>query len=343
LLKEELGDDHKLAKYAQEIFHAGERSARLTKKLLAFSRKKTYEADMLNLNVLLQNQHHMLRKTLTVRIGLIFNLAENLWPVWLDCSDMEDAILNVSINAMHAIEGNGQLTINTRNEKINKFDARLLNMSEGDYVILSIADTGCGMDRVTREKIFDPFYSTKGDKGTGLGLSQVYGFVARSNGMIKVHSELNHGTQFVFYFPRYNESKDNNQVQENQSIVDIKGYENILIVDDEPALLELNCDILSQQGYNVFYAENGYQAIEILEQESIDLLFSDIIMPEMSGYELTAIVQEKYPDIKIQLSSGFADDRHENMVDEKLRQNMLHKPVTSQVLLGKIRKLLDEE
>jgi len=343
LLKEELGEQHKLARYAHEIFHAGERSSRLTKKLLAFSRKKTYEADMLNLNALLQDQSHMLRKTLTVRINLVLNLAENLWPVWLDSSDMEDAILNISINAMHAIEGNGKLTIKTRNEKINELDARLLSLNAGDYVTLSITDTGSGMDEITREKIFDPFYSTKGNKGTGLGLSQVYGFVARSKGTIKVSTELSHGTKFIFYFPRFHENKNRSQVQEDQYIAYIKGNENILVVDDEPALLELNCKILSQQGYNIFHAENGKQALEILDQKPIDLLFSDIIMPEMNGYELTAIVQKKYPNIKIQLSSGFEDGHHANMVDEKLCQNMLHKPVASQMLLERLRELLDEK
>ncbi len=203
LLQEALSDQPKLKKYAHEIHHASERGAKLTKKLLAFTRQKISEADMLNLNTLLQDEKHLLEKTLTARIKLVLILAENLWPVWLDSNDLEDAILNMSINAMHAIDGNGQITLQTSNEQINVTDAKLLDLEPGDYVLLNITDTGGGMNDATKEIIFDPFYSTKGENGTGLGLSQVYGFMQRSNGEIKVYSELGHGTQFALYFPRY--------------------------------------------------------------------------------------------------------------------------------------------
>jgi len=341
LLKDALGKQHTLTKYAQQILHASERSARLTKKLLSFSRKKTSEAGAFDLNKLLFDQQHMLKKTLTVRINLVFDLQDKLWPVWLDDSEMEDAILNMSINAMHATEGNGQLTLRTRNETVNTRDSGQLNIPAGDYVTFSIKDTGSGIDKTSKDKIFEPFFSTKGEKGTGLGLSQVYGFVARSKGAIKVYSELNHGTQFILYFPRYTESTSVVQPQQHQNLPRTKGYESILVVDDEPALLELNCQILGQQGYNVFCAENGAQALKILADETIDLMFSDIIMPQMDGYELTAIVQKKYPAIKIQLASGYADSHHANMVNDKLYQNIMHKPVNSQALLEKIRELLD--
>lgn len=341
LLKDELSDQPVLASYADEIRHAGQRGAKLTNKLLSFSRKQTSDAEMLNINTLLLDEKNMLEKTMTVRIKLEFDLTDNLWSVWLDSNDMEDAILNMSINAMHAMKDHGILTIGTSNKHLNKEDALMMQVNEGDYVLLSITDTGCGMDEITKEKIFEPFYSTKGDEGTGLGLSQVYGFMTRSNGTIKVYSEQDHGTRFSLYFPRYEESLSQGEETTARDTVDLSGKETILVVDDEPILLKLTSKLLVKQGYSVFSAQRAKEALEILENESIDLLLSDIIMPDMDGYELAAIVQEKYPDIKIQLASGFNDERNIEKVDEKLTKNLLNKPYSVQNLYQRIRTLLD--
>ncbi len=342
ILQNALNDQHpKLSTYAQQIYSAGERGAKLTQKLLSFSRKKVTETQEVNINNLLEDSRNMLEKTLTPRIKLIFNLDKQLWPVKLDTNDLEDTILNISINAMHAIDSNGQLTIRTHNEHITEADAQKLQINPGDYVVLSMTDTGHGMAEEIKQKIFDPFFSTKGDKGTGLGLSQVYGFVERSGGTIKVYSEPGHGSQFILYFPRHvdsNEENRNNTVKEPTSM---RGGENILIVDDEPALLDLIDNILSQQGYQTFTANNAQQALDILEKEKIDLLISDVIMPDMDGYELASIVQKQYPHIKIQLASGFSDDRHIKMADTTLHKNLLHKPYNSQELLARVRSLLD--
>ena len=342
LLKDALDKQPKLARYAHQIHHAGVRSAKLTKKLLAFSRTKTPEANSLNLNMLLLKQEHMLEKTLTVRIKLVLNLEKKPWLIWLDDSDMEDAILNMSINAMHAIEGNGQLTIQTSNQKINQMDAQALGITPGDYVLLSITDTGCGIDKETIERIFDPFYSTKGESGSGLGLSQVYGFVQRSGGVIKVDSEPGQGTQFTLYFPRYHASGDAEQSAEDYPAATFTGNKTILVVDDEPALLNLTGEMLGLNSFNVICAESAKQALNILQHESVDVLVSDIIMPDMDGYQLAAIVKEKYPSIKIQLASGFSDERNMDKIDESLRQNLLLKPYNSQALLQRIRELLNE-
>ena len=315
VLEEDLKDQPKLSKYAYQIRRAGERSAKLTQKLLASSKKKPIIAENIYMNEVLQGMQHMLEKTLTARIKLIFDFDENIWPSWLDSNDFEDAILNLSINAMHAIEGNGQLTFQTQNKIIGQFDAQLLNLKAGDYVILSITDTGSGMDEAIKDNIFDPFYSTKGDKGTGLGLSQVYGFVDRSNGIIKVYSEVDHGTQFILYFPRYIEGSFKKKSNKVISTTDLNGNENILVVDDESALLELTCEILGARGYNVFSAENAKQAINILNNEHIDLLLTDVIMPDIDGYQLVSLAREINPKIKLQLISGFSDSRHVDMVD----------------------------
>jgi len=343
VLKEELCGQPKLVKYAHQIYHAGERGARLTKKLLSFSRQKVPEAICLNLNDLLRNEQLVLEKTLTVRIKLILELADNLWPVWLDDSDMEDAILNMSINAMHAIEGYGKLSIYTSNQKISYIDALSLDLEQGDYVVLSISDNGCGMSDEIKDNIFEPFFTTKGELGTGLGLSQVYGFVQRSGGAIKVFSEPGHGTRFVLYFPRYHENNQNQQPSEIHNMDVYAGNENILVVDDEPALLSLTCGILAQQGYNIFSANSAQNALDILHHETIDLLISDIIMPEIDGYQLASMVKEKYPAIKIQLISGFPDDSNAGIVDDKLQKNILLKPFSSLALLQRTYDLLKEK
>lgn len=343
LLKDAVVGQPKLINYANEIIHAGDRGAKLTSKLLTFSRKNISEADSLNLNTLLQQQHHMLEKTLTVRIKLILKLQENPWLVWLDSGDMEDVIINMSINAMHAIEGHGQLTIQTSNQKINQMDAKSLNITPGDYVLLSFTDTGSGIDKEIKEKIFEPFFTTKGKFGTGLGLSMVYGFVQNNDGIIKVNSEQGEGTQFTLYFPRYHgTSRVQQSEKENSHEEAFIGNKTILVVDDEPALLTLTREILSSHGFNVLCAESAKDALNILKNESIDILISDVIMPEMDGYELAAIVKEKYPSIKIQLASGFTNDRNTDIVDESLLHNLLHKPFNSQTLLQRIRELCDE-
>jgi len=345
LLESTLSDRPKLAKYARSIIHASERGSRLTTKLMDFSRQKISTANSTDINSTLLNDQHMLEKTMTARISLELKLAENLWPVWLDESELEDAILNMSINAMHAIEGNGQLIIETSNHAIDKHEAQALGLISGDYVLLSITDTGHGMDADTKEKIFDPFFSTKGEKGTGLGLSQVYGFTERSNSTINIYSEPGHGTRLELYFPRNRESSYKEPSVEKNIIfdTDYSGTETILVVDDEPEILSLSYEILTPHGFNIILAENALKALEILENETVDLLLSDIIMPEMDGYQLAAIVNEKYPEIIIQLLSGFAYDKHANLVDDNLQKNLLSKPFSSMALLQRVKLLLSKQ
>ena len=343
LLEDRLDKQPDMSAYVHEISHAGERGAKLTKKLLSFSRYKSSEEDVLDLNALLQDEKNMLEKTLTARIKLVLDLSDDVCPIWSDSGDLEDAILNMSINAMHAIDGNGQLTISTTNEQINKLDANAIGLSAGNYVLLRFTDNGCGMDKETKEKIFDPFFTTKGEKGSGLGLSQVYGFVERSHGAVKVYSEPGQGTEFVIYFPRYQQSGHEIKSLEDNNVRDVQGSERILVVDDEPALQKLISKILSNNGYKVFISESAKQALDILKQENIDLLLSDVIMPDMDGYELAVIVQQNYPAIKIQLISGFSDDRHVKMVDNSLHKKLIYKPFNSNILLTRLRDLLDEK
>jgi len=340
LLANKLSNQPDLAKFAQEIQRAGERGVKLTNKLLGFSRKKSSVAEVLNINDVLHDDKHMLQKTLTARINLVLDLEDGLCDVFLDGSELEDAILNMSINAMHSMEAGGQLTFQTQNKYIDGRDARSLDMNTGNFVVLNIIDTGCGIDKPVLDKIFDPFFSTKGDRGTGLGLSQVYGFVQSNGGNIKVYSEPGKGTHFSLYFPSYYGKDNDNELEKDKKLETLTGKETILIVDDEPALLDLAAEILSQQEYKVICAQSARQALDLLENNTVDLMLSDVIMPEIDGYQLAASVQKKYPDVKIQLVSGFSDDRHLNMVDDNLHKNLISKPYNAQELLQGIRKLL---
>ena len=343
LLEMNLQNQPELLDYTKSIFHASERGTKLTKKLLSFSRNKSTNNEVVNLNEILSDERDMLEKTLTARIELQFLLYDDIWSIWVDSADLEDAIINLCINAMHAIIGNGKLTLETKNITLSKLDAETLNLTPQDYVQLKITDDGCGIEQVIINKIFEPFFSTKGDMGTGLGLSQVYGFVERSHGAIKVDSKHEEGTCISIYFPRHKTNSNNSIYEESENKTDmtnIKGSETILVVDDEVALLELTSQILLQQDYHVLSAENAEQALEVLKNNSVDLLLSDVIMTEMNGYQLASIVKTTYPSIKIQLISGFVDVQNIESLDTKLYENTLHKPFKSNELLHKVHNLL---
>jgi len=334
----------KTKNYAEQIHSAGERARKLTSQLLAFSRKQTPEAAVADVNQLIKSEQHMLEKMLTARVELSLQLQAGLWPVFLDESLLQDAILNISINSMHAMPEGGSLAISTSNVKIDSTNKYRLDLREGDYIRILISDTGIGMDQSTRRKIFDPFFTTKGTDGTGLGMSQVYGFVQQSGGTINVDSEVGVGTQISIYLPRYLDKEGQSTVDTGEAPIEVasRGSETILVVDDEAALLELSCEILNSKGYHVLGADSGAEALAVLEKQPVDLLISDVIMPKMDGYQLASIVRERFPELKIQMISGFSDDRSAVNTDEALRRKQLQKPFTSDEMLRKVRELLDE-
>lgn len=349
LLVDKTNNDPASSEYVKHIIDAAERGNNLTRKLMTFSKHNPAERKVIDLNAEILQQKNLLEKTLTARINLNLDLTNDIWPVMIDGGDFVDAIINMTINSSHAIKTSGNVSLTTRNEHISSTVANSLDLDAGDYVLLSFADTGIGLDDKTINQIFDPFFSTKGEKGTGLGLSQVYGFAQRSGGIIKVESNLGHGTEFTFYFPRYysDKEKDNNTLPDNQDITspnisDSKGKETILVVDDESALRILATAILSGKGYKVLTAEDAAQALHILETNHVDLMLSDIIMPNMDGYQLAAKVAEKHPNIIIQLVSGFSDNLDQFSLIDKQHNNLLLKPYSIDTLLTRIRKLLDK-
>ena len=336
--------DAKQIKYCNQILHAGEKAKKLTSKLLQFSSKDITKPEITEINTLLEDMQHLLEKTLTARIQLKLELEENILPVWLDKSDLEDAILNMSINAMHAMPDGGSLTIRSSNIHVSDSTNSDLDILPGGYVLLSIIDTGAGMTKEVKEKIFDPFFTTKKDGGTGLGMSQVYGFIKQSNGIVDISSEVNHGTKVDIYIPEYHGTEEKvieQKVIENNKELP-KGDEVILVVDDEPSLLELTKEILSKHGYTVYCAENGEKALKLLKTTPVDLMLSDVIMPEMDGYQLATEVNKKYPDIKIQMTSGFTGKAKLNITNPIWHDERLYKPLSAEDLLIRIRTLLDE-
>lgn len=345
LLKERIPDENqKLIKYSNEIITAAERAEKLTSKLLDFSRKAPSSTEITYINKLTDGMRHMLEKTLTPRIRLILNLEDNIWPVNIDKTRLVDSILNISINAMHAMPEGGTLTLSTNNIQLEDHDIKNMNITSGDYVMLSLSDTGSGMSQEIQQQIFDPFFTTKGTEGTGLGLSQVYGFLQQSKSGIRVTSEAEVGTQITIYMPRYHDTgKDKLEDTPTNLVKPPSGKETILVVDDEVALLELAEEILTENGYTVLRAEKAEQALQILENNTVDLLLSDVIMPGMDGFQLATEVEKSYPKVKIQMISGFSDEHKENLNNNTLYTQRITKPYTNKKLLIQVRKLLDEE
>lgn len=333
-------DEQQTKEFAEHIKHAGERGAKLTKKLLSMSKMKPFEAARVNLNKLLTDEALMVERTLTARIKCEFILADELWDVFLDQGDFEDSILNISINAMHAIKDNGTFKLMTKNISLSTAEAVPLELAAGDYVSLALTDSGCGMESELLEKIFDPFFSNKGDLGTGLGLSQVYGFVKRSGGAIAVTSEVGKGSQFTLYFPRLTDEVDSEEKMA-PSKERLHGNESILIVDDEVSLRQLFMKSLMGQGYQVVCAGTAEEALTILSNQHVDIMVSDVIMPGMNGFELAEQVGMDYPYIKIQLISGFTDKIGVHANNSDLSNNILVKPFIQEDLVKRVRFLLD--
>jgi len=341
LIKTGTLDKEKVMDFAEQIHHAGERGAKLTRKLLSISKMKPFTAEPVNINELLHDESVMIERTLTARIKCEFDLADDLWSVLLDKSDFEDSVLNITINAMHAIDSSGTFKIKTRNVSLSQADTLPLDLTSGDYVKVSFEDSGCGISAEVLNKIFDPFFSTKGESGTGLGLSQVYGFVKRSNGSIRVISELGKGSRFTFYLPRITESTDSTAQEASPDNDVLGGNESILIVDDEASLRNLFESSLTSHGYRVTCAETAEEALKILASSHVDVLVSDIIMPEMNGLELAEQVAVNYPAIKIQLISGFNDKSSLKGSNPVLEKDILVKPFDQQALARRVRSLLD--
>jgi PAS domain S-box-containing protein len=352
LLQSQVASDAKTLKSVNSALKGAERGASLTRKLLGFSRKSAAEVKLTNVNDFIKSLHGLIAKSLTPSIAVEEHLAADLWPVEIDPGDFEDVLLNLSLNARDAMPNGGALVIETANKTLDEeYIKRNPKAPAGEFVTISVSDTGSGMTDEVREKIFEPFFTTRDrGKGTGLGLSMVYGFVQRSRGYVKVYSEIGEGTTFYIYLPRAQE-----KAPSDEETIDISdsvpgGNETILIVDDEVDLMDVAVAFLEGLGYKTLRATGGKQALKILEEnEDIDLLFSDVIMPGgLDGFKLALAAMKILPTLKILLTSGLtrrhqAHANGENAAVVVLTDKMLHKPYNESELATAIRNTLDNK
>ena len=352
LLQSQVAGNAKALKSVKSALKGAERGASLTKKLLGFSRESADEVKLTNLNEFIETLHGLIAKSLTPSIRVEQHLAGDLWPANIDPGDFEDVLLNLSLNARDAMPDGGTLVIETANKTLDEdYVRRNPKARAGEFVMISVSDTGTGMTDEVIEKAFEPFFTTKDQgKGTGLGLSMAYGFVQRSGGHLKIYSEVGEGTTFHIYLPRAHEeaSGDGETINIQDSVPG--GSETILIVDDEQDLADIAVTLLEGLGYKTFSANDGKQALKIFEDhEDIDLLFSDVIMPgELDGYKLALAALKIHPTLKILLASGFTRMREEDVHGEsaavaELTRNLLGKPYNRSELARAIRRALDEE
>ncbi len=329
-----------------QIKRAGKRAEQLTGQLLAYSRKQIVQPKIINLNDLIADYLKMLGRLLGEDIEISTILNPNLEMINVDPGQMEQIIMNISINARDAMPYGGQLVIETANVKFDKnYVENHAGAVTGNYVMLSLTDNGVGMDDVTLNRIFEPFYTTKGrDKGTGLGLSTVYGIVKQNRGFIYVYSEIQKGTSFKIYLPPVEATIDSAEA-EDQKMRKFHGGEKILLVEDDEGVRQVTKSTLLDYGYSVIEAVNGEEALQIYDErnDEIDLLLTDVVMPVMNGAELAERLREKNPDLKVLYFSGYTDSSivHHGVLDKG--NDFIQKPYSHIDLAKKIREVLDRK
>jgi PAS domain S-box-containing protein len=335
---------HPIHGQLQEIHQASERSANLTRQLLAFARRQTVEPQVLDLNETVEKMLKMLRRLVGEDIDLAWMPDAALWPVRVDPVQIDQILANLLVNARDAIRGAGKITIETGNATLDDaFCSERTGCAPGDYVLLAVSDTGCGMDKETMENIFEPFFTTKDvSQGTGLGLATVYGVVKQNDGSIDVYSEPGRGTTFKIYLPRHAGSAD--EEPQRRAVKSTSGRgETVLLVEDETAILEMGRAMLEQLGYRVLCACSPGEAIRLAREHpgDIHLLITDVVMPELDGRQLADRIRSVKPEIKCLFMSGYTADviAHSGVLDEGV--HFIAKPFTMHTLSAKIRELLD--
>jgi PAS domain S-box-containing protein len=327
-----------------EIRNAGQRGAALTRQLLAFSRQQTLKPQPLDLNELVEGTTKLLRRLIGEDVELRVRLAPDVGVVLADRGQIEQVIMNLAVNARDAMPGGGRLTLETANTELDEaYAERHLPTGPGPYVMLSVSDTGVGMDEPTKARIFEPFFTTKeAGKGTGLGLATVYGIVKQSGGYIWVYSEPGAGTTFKIYFSRIQDPAKQLEDPKPQPEI-VGGRETILLVEDDPSVRRLAEMILEPLGYSVLTAADGKQAVRLISEKAaaISLLVTDVVMPGMSGRELAEQFEKACPRGKTLFTSGYTTDSilHNSILTREMP--FLQKPFTAAALARKVREVLD--
>ena len=327
------------------INHAAKDGAELARRLLTFSRKGELNRIPINLNEQVEKLKGMLERTIPKMIEIRLGLNADPATVTADPTQIDQVLLNLAVNARDAMPNGGKLNIETSNVALDEEECRLhVGSRPGNCVLLTVSDTGVGMDHQTLEQIFEPFFTTKSEgKGTGLGLSIVYGVVKRHDGFVQCFSEPGKGTTFKIYFPAMAESSIR-EVESAQSGMPQRGNETILLVDDEEFVLDLGVKFLSRAGYTTITARNGREAIEIFKRDKdrISLVILDLIMPEMGGLQCLEEMKRIEPSAKVLIASGFAVEESEKEIIESFAKGFVSKPYQVNRILDAVRKAIDE-
>jgi PAS domain S-box-containing protein len=332
---------------AQDMAWQGaQRAATLTNRLLAFSRQQALAPQILDANKLVSTTYDFLRSSLGGAVELETVLAGGLWRTFADPNQLENALLNLTLNARDAMPNGGKVTIETANCYLD--EAYIAPLSEpvqpGQYVMIAVADTGSGMDAATHERAFDPFFTTKDvGKGTGLGLSQVYGFVRQSDGHVKIYTELGEGTTVKIYLPRStDQASEAADLTGSRATAGAIGAETILVVEDDESLRNYATETLRELGYRVLAASGGAAALKLFDGNQVDLLFTDVVMPGgMNGRELAEEATRRLPKLKVLFTTGYTRNAivHHGRLDANV--HMIGKPYLLADLSAKLREILD--
>jgi signal transduction histidine kinase/CheY-like chemotaxis protein len=348
MARDELAPDSPLRADLAEVSRAGERAADLTRQLLAFSRHQPVVPQVVNLNHIVLGLEKMLRRLMSADVALSVITGAPLGEVYADPGQLEQVVLNLVVNARDAIRdgGGGAVTIETANGNLNaSFASEHLGITPGPHVVLTVVDTGIGMDAATREQIFEPFFTTKSKgNGTGLGLAMAFGIVKRAGGYIGVHSELGRGTTFRVYLPCTDRLADApTPTLTLTSPTTLRGTETILVVEDNPQLLAILRTVLRSHGYNVLAAPDGVEALRICDgyKAEIHLVITDVVMPRMGGRELVERVTKIRPGLRVIHTSGYSERAVVQRGDSGSDGTFLQKPLTPDVVLRTVRVLLD--
>jgi len=335
-----------IGKYIDMAQTAAKRAAALTHRLLAFSRRQTLDPKPIDINRLIASMNDLLQRSVGPSIETEVVTAVGLWTTLLDPNQLENALLNLCINARDAMPDGGRITIETANRWLDGADARDRDVPPGQYVALSVTDTGTGMSPETIERAFDPFYTTKPlGEGTGLGLSMIYGFVRQSGGQVRIYSEVGLGTTMTLYFPRV----QSDEVEESDAIVSrrtlpVADGETVLVVDDEPAVRALVADVLMDLGYTMIEAGDGPEGLAMLKSNpSVELLVTDVGLPKgMNGRQLADAARAERPDLKVLFITGYAENAVIGGTRLGAGMGVLTKPFAMDALANRIRELIAE-
>jgi two-component system, cell cycle sensor histidine kinase and response regulator CckA len=347
LITSDLEPENPLRKYAEEIRHASERAAGLTRQLLVFSRKQTIQPVVLDLNAVVTDLEKMLRRLTNEHIEMAIVPGKETGRIKADSGYVGQVLMNLVVNARDAMPNGGRLSIATGNVTLDANDAHICTgMIPGNYVMLSVTDTGTGMTEEVKRRLFEAFFTTKpAGKGTGLGLATCQTIIQQCSGHIEVQSELGKGTTFKIYLPRVEQAVPAPSEPAETSPL-LRGTETLLLVEDDPSVRHLACSILEGQGYNVVRANNGQDALHVVREHKgspIRLVVTDVIMPVMSGKVMAEWLKATYPDIKILFTSGYTDDAIAQHGVLEAGVAFLSKPYTPATLARTVRAMLDNE